>query len=176
MRSRHATRLAAVLLAVTAGVVVSAAPQAPKAGSTAPVKVPNFKLKALDGSQVSLDSLRGQTVVINFWGIWCTQCLREMPELQKLHEKYAGDPGVTVLTINTDEKPADVPPWMKQHGYTFPVLLENGYITKARIGVFPTSWFLDGEGRKVFEKVGFTEKLFDDFSARVESIRASGAK
>ena len=179
MRSHRPIRLAALLLVATFGVVASAAPQAPKApkaGSTTPVKVPKFKLKSLDGSQVSLDSLKGKIVVINFWGIWCTQCLREMPELQKLHEKYAGDPGVAVLTINTDEKPADVPLWMKEHGYTFPVLLENGYITKARIEVFPTSWFLDGEGRKVFEKVGFTEKLFDEFGSRVESMRASGGQ
>ena len=173
MLRHRAIRLAALLLVVTSGVVASAAPQAPAAGITSPVPVPKFKLKSLDGRQVSLESVKGRIVVINFWGIWCTQCLKEMPEVQQLHEKYASDPEVAILTINTDEKPADVPPWMTRHGYTFPVLLDKGYVTKAGLEVFPTSWFLDGEGRKVYEKVGFTEHLFADFSSRVESIRAA---
>jgi hypothetical protein len=96
-----------------------------------------------------------------------------MPDLQKLHEKYASDPDVAILTIDNDQNPDDVPPWMKQKGFTFPVLLDDGYVTKVGITAFPTTWFLDREGRKVFEKVGWSEKLLEEFSWRIEAIRGT---
>lgn len=136
-----------------------------------PSSVTPFTLKSLDGKPVSLDSLKGKIVVVNFWGIWCGWCVKEMPDLQKLYEKYAADPDVAILTIDNDQNPGDVPPWMKQKGFTFPVLLDDGYVEKVVVHVFPTTWFLDREGRKVFEKVGWSEKLVEEFSWRVEAIR-----
>jgi thiol-disulfide isomerase/thioredoxin len=132
-----------------------------------------FNLKTLDGRPVTLESLKGRTVVINFWGIWCGWCVKELPDLQKLHEKYAADPDVAILTIDNDQNPSDVPPWMKQRGFTFPVLLDDGYVTKAGVHAFPTTWFLDRQGRKVFEKVGWSEKLLEEFSWRVEATRGA---
>lgn len=136
-----------------------------------PAPVTPFALKTLDGVAVTLESLKGKVVVINFWGIWCGWCVREMPDLQKLHEKYKADPGVAILTIDNDQNPSDVPPWMKKNGYDFAVLLDNGYVDAVNVHAFPTTWFLDREGRKVFEKVGWSEKLLEEFSWRVEAIR-----
>ena len=139
----------------------------------APARVTAFDLKSLDGKRVTLDSLKGKIVVINYWGIWCGWCVKEMPDLQKLHEKYANDPDVAILTIDNDQNPDDVPPWMKQKGFTFAVLLDDGFVNKVNIHAFPTTWFLDREGRKVFEKVGWSEKLLEEFSWRVEAIRGA---
>ena len=139
----------------------------------APAPVSAFNLKTLDGKAVTLESLKGKIVVINFWGIWCGWCVKELPDLQKLHEKYAADPDVAILTIDNDQNPTDVPPWMKQRGFTFPVLLDDGYVTKMGVHAFPTTWFLDREGQKVFEKVGWSEKLLEEFSWRVEAIRGA---
>jgi len=139
----------------------------------APAAVTSFNLKNLEGQSVSLESLKGKIVVINFWGIWCGWCVLEMPDLQKLHEKYKADPDVAILTIDNDRNPSDVPPWMKQKGYTFPVLIDSGYVDKVNVHAFPTTWFLDREGRKVFEKVGWSEKLLEEFSWRIEAIRGT---
>ena len=79
-----------------------------------PPAAPAFNLRSMDGRKVSLESLKGKVVVINFWGIWCGWCVKEMPDLQKLHEKYLNDPDVAVLTIDNDDNPDDVPPWMKE--------------------------------------------------------------
>ena len=131
----------------------------------------NFNLKALDGNRVSLESLKGKIVVINFWGIWCGWCVQELPEYQKLYEKYAGESDVAILTIDNDPNPDDVPPWMAQKKYTFPVLIDDGYVDKAGLHAFPTTWFVDAQGRKLFEKVGWSEKLLEEFSWRIEAIR-----
>jgi tetratricopeptide (TPR) repeat protein/thiol-disulfide isomerase/thioredoxin len=142
----------------------------------APEATPAFNLKTLDGTRVALDSLKGKIVVINFWGIWCGWCIHELPEYQKLFEKDKGDADVVIVTIDNDHNPDDVPPWMKQKGYTFPMLLDDGYVAKAGITAFPTTWFLDREGRKVFVKVGWSEELLEEFSWRIEAIRAASVK
>jgi tetratricopeptide (TPR) repeat protein len=131
-----------------------------------------FSLKSLDGKVVSLDSLKGKVVVINFWGIWCGWCVKEMPDLQKLHEQYKADPDVAILTIDNDRDPGEVPPWMKQRNFTFPVLIDDGYVDRIGVNAFPTTWFLDRDGRKAFVKVGWSEKLVEEFGWRIEAIRA----
>ena len=136
-----------------------------------PAAVPAFSLKTMDGKRLSLADVRGKIVVINFWGIWCGWCVKEMPDVQKLYAQYANDPDVLILTIDNDKNPDDVPPWMKERKYTFPVLFDDGYVSKAGIFAFPTTWFLDREGRKVFEKRGWSEKLVEEFSWRVDAIR-----
>ncbi len=131
-----------------------------------------FSLKSLDGSIVSLDGLKDKIVVINFWGIWCGWCVLELPDFQKLHEKYRPNPDVVILTINNDTNPDNVPSWMKTRGYDFTVLMDDGYVSdKAKIRAFPTTWFLDRKGRKAFIKVGWSEQLLEEFAWRIEALR-----
>jgi thiol-disulfide isomerase/thioredoxin len=136
-----------------------------------PETLTTFNLKTLDGKRALLDSLAGKIAVINFWGIWCGWCVQELPEYQKLYEKYASDPDVAILTIDNDANPDAVKPWMAQKTYTFPVLIDDGYVNKIGLHAFPTTWFVDVQGRKVFEKVGWSEKLLEEFSWRIEAIR-----
>ncbi|MCI0488312.1 MAG: redoxin domain-containing protein [Blastocatellia bacterium] len=134
-----------------------------------------FTLKSLAGKPVSLESLRGRVVVINFWGVWCGWCVKEMPDFQKLHAKYKDDPDVVILTINNDPNPSIVAPWMRKHKYDFAVLFDDGYVNKVAVQSFPTTWFIDREGRKAFVKVGWSEKLFEEFTWRIEALRGSQA-
>ena len=130
-----------------------------------------FNLKTLEGKEVSLSSLKGKVVAINFWGIWCGPCVAEMPEFQNLYEHYKDDPDVAILTINNDRIPESVPPWMEKKGYTFPVLLDDGYVNKAGIQGFPTTWFLNREGQIAFLKRGWTKELEEEFGWRIEALR-----
>jgi peroxiredoxin len=67
---------------------------------------PSWKLPVLSGGVVSLESLRGQVVVVSFGATWCPPCREELPALQALADKYRGYP-VTVYWISVDD--ADVP-------------------------------------------------------------------
>ena len=129
-------------------------------------------LKDLSGKEVSLADVKGQIAVVNFWALWCVPCVAEMPDLHKLQQKYAADPKVRILTVNSDNDPAKVAKWMEKNGYTFPVLIDDGYARKARVKVFPTTWFLDAEGKIAFETMGGAANLFDEFSWRIEALKA----
>ena len=136
-----------------------------------PKPVAAFALKTLDGGRRSLDDLRGKVAVINFWGVWCSWCVREMPDYQELAKKYANDPKVAVLTINNDPDLDKVRQWMKAHNYAFDVLIDDGFVGKQQLISFPTTWFLDPSGRVMFTKVGWSEKLTEEFGWRIEMIR-----
>jgi len=63
---------------------------------------PDFRLKTLDGSEISLSAQRGNVVVMDFWATWCAPCRKALPELQLQADKYR-DKGVTFLAMNLDE-------------------------------------------------------------------------
>jgi tetratricopeptide (TPR) repeat protein len=130
-----------------------------------------FRLSDLQGNTVPIDSLKGKTAVINFWGVWCGWCVKEMPDYQELAKKYAGDKDVLILTINNDKNPDEAREWMKKKGFDFNVLLDDGYVTKVGIHAFPTTWFVAPDGKISFTKVGWTEKLVEEFGWRVELLR-----
>lgn len=141
-----------------------------------PLLVTPFHLKTLSGEFATFDSLKGRILVINFWGTWCGPCVQEMPDIQKLHEKYSRDPEVVVLTIDNDADVSDPRQFMEKHKYSFKVLLDDGYVDKVSLHVFPTTWFVDKDGRIAFVKVGWSERLVEEFSWRVDEMRRSEMK
>jgi thiol-disulfide isomerase/thioredoxin len=132
-----------------------------------------FALKDLDGNLVSLEDVKGQVAVVNLWGIWCGPCVSEMPELQKLHDKYAKDAKVRILTINNDTDPAKVAPWMKKNGYSLPVLLGRTWVETQGANSFPTTYFIQPDGGVAFVKRGAIGNLVEEFSWRIEAMKAS---
>ena len=130
-----------------------------------------FRLRSLDGTVVSLESVRGKTTVINNWGMWCGPCVAEMPELQTLATKYASDSTVRILTIDNDPNTDELRSWLQKKGYTFTTLIDDGYLSRSNLHTFPTTWFLDASGRVVFTKTGWSEKLTEEFGWRIDMIR-----
>ena len=65
----------------------------------------DFATTDLAGKDVSVSGLKGKVVWLNFWGLRCGPCLRELPALEGLYKKYSGD-GLIILGINTDGVPA----------------------------------------------------------------------
>lgn len=73
------------------------------------IPAPEFTLNDKDGNPVSLASLRGQYVLLDFWASWCVPCRESMPHLKELYEAYH-DKGLEILGISTDSKADD---WKK---------------------------------------------------------------
>ena len=76
--------LSIVILAVI--LVTGCAKNPPREGITAS----DFQLKSLEGTTITLSSLRGRPVLLNFWATWCGPCRDEMPSLERLSQRLAG--------------------------------------------------------------------------------------
>ncbi|WP_155985951.1 peroxiredoxin family protein [Paenibacillus gorillae] len=113
-------------------------------------QAPDFKLVALDGSEISLSDYRGKTVFVNFWASWCPPCKVEMPHMEKLYSAYR-DQDVVVLSVNmtsTEKSGHNVSSFVEERGLTFPVVLdEKGTVmSQYRVRSFPTTFVVDSEG------------------------------
>jgi len=108
---------------------------------------PDFKLQNLEGKTVSLRSLKGKPVLINFWATWCDACLYEMPILEQIYEEWS-EKGLVMLAINAGESPAKIQSFLKRYNFSIPVLLDTSEAVARRYGVtgLPTTFFIDKSG------------------------------
>ena len=90
------------------------------AGTTAPV----FSLKDDSGATVSLAAYRGRVVLMNLWASWCPPCRAEMPDLQRLSERYAAS-GLVVIGVNEGESPQRARDFAQSLGIRFPIWIDD---------------------------------------------------
>ncbi|MCA8963461.1 MAG: TlpA family protein disulfide reductase [Planctomycetes bacterium] len=100
-----------------------------------------------EGDAPTLESLAGRVVMIEFWGTWCGPCVRAMPGIQKLHDRYR-ERGLTVLAISY-EPIAKMEPFLQSNGYTMPVGsdLAKNTITAYGVRGWPKTILIDKEGK-----------------------------
>ncbi len=130
-----------------------------------------FVLARLDGEMVDSADLEGKIAVLHFWGTWCGPCIVEMPEYQKFDERYRDDPEVAVISISNDRSTDVIEEYLGKNNFDFTVLVDDGYVDRAGVSAWPTTWFVDREGGVQFVKIGTALKLDEEFSWRVEALR-----
>jgi len=131
------------------------------------VVAPNFKLKNLNGKTVSLKDYRGKFILLNFMATWCMWCRKEMPHLQKLHERFK-DKDFVILAVFSDREGAKaVKPFIKNSGYTFTenagtynsgLLDPTGRVTGMyRVTGTPTTFLIDKSGNAFAVAQGYRD-------------------
>ncbi|HEY3578526.1 MAG TPA: TlpA disulfide reductase family protein [Gaiellaceae bacterium] len=124
----------------------------PKAGARAPT----FSLPRLDGTgDVSLASLRGKTVVLNFFASWCQPCKREAPDLESLWRHDRSD-GLIVLGVDSGDTRGSARRFLSAHGVTYPVVFDpDQTLALGRYAVpgLPATYVIDPAGRIVGDRV-----------------------
>lgn len=141
---------------------------------------PDFNTTDLNGNTISLDSFNGKYLLIDFWAGWCVPCVKNLPELKSLHQKY-NDKGLEVLGVSFDETSEKWKTSVKKHEietwnqiYVGLNKLETpGTISqKYNIRPIPAYILIDREGKIVdrYMSASFQGKDFDDLAKKVEEI------
>jgi len=145
---------------------------------------PSLALRDLQGKEHKLADYRGKVVLLNFWATWCDPCREEMPSMQRLQDKLAGQP-FAILAIDYGEGAARISDFLKKIPVRFTVLLDRdtSAATAWKVKVLPTTLVLDPQQRIRYSVVGDLEwdsqsvedtikKLFPRVEARVGAVRS----
>jgi peroxiredoxin len=117
---------------------------------------PAFSLPVLgSGESLSLGSLQGKVVLLNFWATWCKPCEDEMPAMERLY-RALGSQGFELIAVSVDDDQREVEEFTAQMGLSFPVLLdpEKRVSDAYQSYRFPESYLIDREGVLVARYIG----------------------
>lgn len=122
---------------------------------------PDFTLKSIDGKNISLSSLKGKVVVLDFWGSWCVWCIKGMPKMKEYYAKYKGKLEILGIDCNdTEQKWRDA---VKKHELPWLHVRNEGnpdVTVLYGISGFPTKIVIDAEGKISKVVVGESEDFY----------------
>lgn len=111
-----------------------------------------------DGAAVTLATFKGRPVLVNLWASWCAPCVKELPTLQKLAEKQAGDAGLAVIAVSQDMAPRmSVDAFLNGKGigrfaaYHDP---EMNLTSALGVQIMPTTLLYDADGKEIWRYTG----------------------
>lgn len=118
---------------------------APKVGQLAP----DFALVDVKTKQtVSLSSLRGKPVFVNFWGTWCPPCRAEMPAIEKIYEQKKNDVVILGVSMGPRDEPAGVKQFVDLNAYHWQFIhdADSSVMNNYQVSGIPSSFFIDKNG------------------------------
>jgi len=140
--------------------------------SSAPVQ--DISFTDANGKAVSLSSLKGKVVFINFWATWCPPCKAELPSINKLKQHYSKDDAIAFLFVDINEPVEKAKAFMDEHQYDLPVYVPNGPIPSEFLGqAIPTTVILDKSGKMVVHAEGSRDYGNPEIKRVLDSLVAS---
>jgi thiol-disulfide isomerase/thioredoxin len=150
-------------------------------------EAPDFRLADLDCNEIVLSSLKGKTVILDFWATWCKPCLDAFPGMQMALDKFKNDDEVVFLFVNTFEfeggetLETKIRELLKKSNYSFQVVFdmdseEGGKYKTAKdynVSAIPTKIIIGPDGRLKYKKVGGSsnsEQVVQEFEIIIDLL------
>jgi thiol-disulfide isomerase/thioredoxin len=134
-----------------------------------PVEVSTTAFEGDDGAEMTLQDLRGEVVVVNFWATWCAPCRAEMPAIDAVYRAQR-ERGFEVLAIDVQEREEDVLQFLREVGVSFPSALDrDGDVARRyRATGLPTTFLIDRQGIIRDVRAGpLTESMLEERLAKI---------
>ena len=131
---------------------------------------PPLRVKSLAGETFDLASLKGKTVLLEFWATWCGPCRREMPTVEKIAREFKAN-GLVVLGLNVGEQREVVEKFLKTANVSYPVALVDDADVTFQVNSIPTYVVIDRDGKVVAYQIGGAGE-----AALRESLAKAGLK
>jgi thiol-disulfide isomerase/thioredoxin len=128
------------------------------------LQLPAASLERVGGGKWALvEDLKGKRTLVNVWATWCGPCKKELPELQRLYDRVKGRSDVAIVSLNVDDNPGVVEPFLADTKYTFPVVFGSSFWDSLKLesNGIPTNWIVDDKGVARAELRGFGESAGD---------------
>jgi thiol-disulfide isomerase/thioredoxin len=132
--------------------------------------------KWLNSEPLTMESLRGKVVLVDFWTYTCINCIRTLPYVTSWHQKYK-DQGLVVVGVHTPEFPFErstpnVEKALQRFGITYPVAQDNRYATweAYRNQYWPAAYLIDKQGKVVYSHFG--EGRYQETEAEIQRLLA----
>ncbi len=137
---------------------------------------PDFVLQDINRKPVSLSSLKGRIIILNFWAVWCPTCKREFPSLNKLSLMYEGR-NVAILSVALG-RPSAVMDYVRNKHFNFKMLIDADMDVSTslyKIFMVPTAFIIDSRGVIVKRYFGqqnwIDEKIIRELDMLLNDIR-----
>ena len=169
--------LAALLLLPAVPAVAQTMMDAPPPPLPAGTRAPDFTTKTVSGKPLSLKSLRGKVVLLDYWATWCGPCRMATPTMQSLNKQF-GSHGLRVVGMSVDDSSsvAQIKPFVKTMGITYTVTaspLANGRAQAAyNARAIPAQYLIDKKGIVRWSQMGFSPYEGPELAARIRKLLA----
>ncbi len=169
MSGRSAAGSALLLVLLAPGCSRPAASRPPRAGDP----VPTYRAVSLTGDTVTLASLRGKPLLLNFWATWCTPCRRETPFLESIYRARSAQ-GLRMVGVSMDTGNAvdQIREFLKKYGVTYTVLRDPAMNAMTTFGIpgLPATFLVDRSGVVRWMRFGALSASDKDLTAALDDV------
>lgn len=132
---------------------------------------PDLSIQSLNGKgNLSLESLQGKVIIVDFWATWCAPCKASFPKLEELSKKI-GD-NLVIIGVSVDDERTGVVEFAKENGATFAVGWDEGHRIAERWNVknMPTTFVVDASGKVRHIHAGYHDGETDEMEKEVLAL------
>lgn len=132
---------------------------------------PDWSLESVKNEKVALKSLRGKVVLIDFFYKSCYPCMKALPVLQSLHEKFRNK-GFVMIGIDPMDKPKDhLDLFLSKRGVTYTVLYSDQELPRLyHVSGYPTLYLIDKDGKIIFAQPGYGDGTEERLEKIIEEL------